>query len=746
LNDKYGNKVGLMMKKENQTINGQAGEENLEQQLEELELRLQEKQTKHATLQEKLAHYESEFSAGEKMFQSLKNTIKSTKAAVRAVPAYLLGRRNPKQLYSNKYKQKAAENKLKMYKKYLYDLGFEKRARKDLQDLYFQTEDPYLKSALALELGLYYANQLDKRTAPFTIQFLTTALGKRIGPERVRKLAVLLAEALELLGREKEATKLLMDLLDQETHPDLYLALANLEKTPEERLKWINHVLKGYDLQEVKLNEEVKRDAYYRLTTDPIQKRMEAKSPKVSVIIPAYNAESGIRIALDSLLNQTWSNIEILVIDDCSTDQTLDTVKSYTEKHNNVHLFSTEVNSGPYVARNIGLTHATGEFVTVNDADDWSHPEKIEIQVKHLLENPEVIANTSYHARLTEHLKPYRRSMPGKYIFSNMSSLLFRKEAVLEKIGYWDEVRFAADSEFKNRLKKAFGEDAVVDVPTGPLSFPMQSSNSLTASSSFGYAGFLMGVRKEYRESYGYFHEHAESLYMPRNPEKRLFPVPQPMLPNRTTNKGNTREVDVAIIADFRLEPEPYLIDQLKVLKKMGHQVGLVQMGTYDLKIKPATHTSIRELIDGNAIQLLVYGEKVYCNQVLIYNPAIFTEEQKYIPHLTAQFVDVVITEVPRKLAGDKEKEHYHIRKSSRAIDAYLQVKSKWYPLDETLRTELKETHRREIQSISLSTKNWLEETKTDRLFQQFIEKNIVDQHPLLLEGRDNGESTSKPS
>src|SRR5699024_3143580 len=109
------------------------------------------------------------------------------------------------------------------------------------------------------------------------------------------------------------------------------------------------------------------------------------------------------------------------------------------------------------------------EFVTVNDADDWSHVEKLEIQVKYLINHPSIIANTSEHARLTEgDLKLYRRGTPGRYIFPNMSSFMFRRQEVLDELGYWDSVRFAADGEFKRRLIRVFGTQAIVDVKTGP--------------------------------------------------------------------------------------------------------------------------------------------------------------------------------------------------------------------------------------------------------------------------------------
>lgn len=702
--------------------------------LEELEARLAEKEEKQRGVSKELARFEMEFSQGERMLQTLKNGKRQLRTALRSVPAYLSGRRNFKQVYSTAYKQKSAENKLRSYKKYLYDLGFEERALADLQELYFHTENRYMKQALAWELGLYYANKLDPRKARHTLYFLrVVADDSARNTDRRRKVAILQAESLVSLGKHQEAKQLLMELLETDKHADLYVALANTEETPAERLTWVNEALRHYDLQEITLMKDDGKDAYYRLTTDPIQEKQVTTGPKVSVIIPAYNAESGIRVALDSLLKQTWTNIELIVVDDCSTDRTQEVVAAYAEQDSRVKLLATPENSGPYIARNIGLAQATGEFVTINDADDWSHPEKIQKQVEHLLEHQAVIANTSAHARLTEDLKPYRRSMPGKYIFSNMSSLLFRREPVLEKVGYWDRVRFAADSEFKNRLLAVFGPDAIVDLDSGPLSFPMQSSNSLTASSQFGYNGFLMGVRKEYKESYGFYHQQTDSLYMPAHPEERPFPVPEPMLPNRV-KKGSMRNLDVVFIADYRENFAPLILKQLEALKEMGMKVGLIQMGSYDLKIKHVIAPEIRSLIDGEHIQMLVYGERVNCDQLFIYHPGIFAEKQTYIPELTAQTVRVILTEMPSERKANKKVEHFNLRLCARRIDDYIKVKSKWYPMDEGLRENLLENHRRELNSIPLSVANWIEETGDKASFKNVIHDLRLEENPFRLE------------
>lgn len=90
---------------------------------------------------------------------------------------------------------------------------------------------------------------------------------------------------------------------------------------------------------------------------------------KVSVIVPVYNCEEYIQECITSLINQTWKNIEIIVVDDGSKDKTKDLVKSICAIDSRVKLFS-QNNSGPSIARNYGITKATGKYITFCDADD----------------------------------------------------------------------------------------------------------------------------------------------------------------------------------------------------------------------------------------------------------------------------------------------------------------------------------------------------------------------------------------
>ena len=112
---------------------------------------------------------------------------------------------------------------------------------------------------------------------------------------------------------------------------------------------------------------------------------MTTESPLISVIVPAYNAEIFIRRTLDSILAQTYTNIEILVVDDGSQDRTAEIVESFVEKDSRVTLLK-QKNAGVATARNLAIEKSRGEYIAPIDADDIWYPQKLEKQVQCMLE------------------------------------------------------------------------------------------------------------------------------------------------------------------------------------------------------------------------------------------------------------------------------------------------------------------------------------------------------------------------
>ena len=114
--------------------------------------------------------------------------------------------------------------------------------------------------------------------------------------------------------------------------------------------------------------------------------------PKVSIIIPAYNTSRYITKAVESALGQTEENIEVIVVDDASTDNTVEVVKSFTDQR--LTILVNETNKGPSYSRNRALKEAKGEWIALLDSDDWYAPNRLEILLNvAITENADIIAD-----------------------------------------------------------------------------------------------------------------------------------------------------------------------------------------------------------------------------------------------------------------------------------------------------------------------------------------------------------------
>lgn len=111
--------------------------------------------------------------------------------------------------------------------------------------------------------------------------------------------------------------------------------------------------------------------------------------PKISVILPFFNAEKTLEAAVKSILNQTFSDFELLLIDNCSTDESFSIAQNLAKKDHRIRLISEE-KSGVANAMNCGLENAQGKFIARMDADDISLPERLEKQVTFLKQNHEI--------------------------------------------------------------------------------------------------------------------------------------------------------------------------------------------------------------------------------------------------------------------------------------------------------------------------------------------------------------------
>ncbi len=149
---------------------------------------------------------------------------------------------------------------------------------------------------------------------------------------------------------------------------------------------------------------------------------MENKTPKVSVLIPAFNYAQYLPEAIDSVLAQSYTDFELIVVDNCSTDNTMDIVNSYIEKDSRIKLHINETNIGMYRNYNQALLLAKGIYIKFLNADDKFHPKLLEEFVNIFQENPSVSLVTSsrqYFGDKSDILKP------------RLSGLINGKKAIL---------------------------------------------------------------------------------------------------------------------------------------------------------------------------------------------------------------------------------------------------------------------------------------------------------------------------
>src|SRR5690606_27763972 len=109
---------------------------------------------------------------------------------------------------------------------------------------------------------------------------------------------------------------------------------------------------------------------------------LEQSNPLVTVYIPTYNRVELLKRAVDSVRNQTYKNLEIIIVDDCSKDSTHEYLAEISKKDSRIKYFIKEKNSGACVSRNIAIKNAKGDFITGLDDDDYFTLDRVEIFVK----------------------------------------------------------------------------------------------------------------------------------------------------------------------------------------------------------------------------------------------------------------------------------------------------------------------------------------------------------------------------
>ncbi len=241
---------------------------------------------------------------------------------------------------------------------------------------------PRAAGAAALALARWHGTAGAQETA---LDFARMARERNPALARDRRQVLIEAQLLDRIGR-RDAARALIDARIRSFDVSAALLRANTLDDDVARLAAINAVLARSGLSGLTL-----RDPSAPLSLDNLRGTADPGSisgAPVTVIVPVHDAEATLGTALRSLADQTHADLEILVVDDASRDASADVAAGFARADPRFRLIRQAENTGSYGARNRALAEARGEFVTVQDADDWSHPERIARHLADILHAP----------------------------------------------------------------------------------------------------------------------------------------------------------------------------------------------------------------------------------------------------------------------------------------------------------------------------------------------------------------------
>lgn len=283
----------------------------------------------------------------------------------------------------------------------------------------------------------------------------------------------------------KESFDFAKSYVNPDYYPELNLLRANDANNDKEWLECVNSYLSFQSLSCIDLSKG-EGNRFYRLFSVP--RRYVHVGPKVSIIMPVFNAGKTLEFAVVSILNQSWRNIELLIVDDASTDNSFEIMESLAAYDDRIKIFRNTVNVGPYVSKNKALLHASGDFITGHDADDWAHPERIERQVSYLVKYKQPVG-VCFMLRMLEtgeitFFSKRNAFSPDGILRRASISCIFERKFLFKKLGFWDCVRFGADSEMLARVEIALGHE-IFKMPFCSM-FCLDLDTSLTNNPVYG--------------------------------------------------------------------------------------------------------------------------------------------------------------------------------------------------------------------------------------------------------------------
>ena len=323
--------------------------------------------------------------------------------------------------------------------------------------------------------------------------------------------------------------------LENPENDEYHLCLSQLYRAAgkhEDALKQFNEIFANSELKLSRVDSLSSESEISVKNLYHTDKSIIHDGPLVSVVMTAYKSKELVRVAVNSILNQSYANLELIIVDDASPDNTFDYIQKIAKSDDRIIALRMKENGGTYVAKNHGMLHATGKYVTFHDSDDWAHRDKIRLQVEKLEATEGLIGTTTGYIRVDENSNIIYRGKGS--IRHACISLMINREKVISRLGYFDSVRVSADSEYERRIHAVFGKESIEHFHI-PLIVASVRTESLSGGGKFAldWTG-LSGPRLEYRQKFESYHDRIrngnEDGFVGFPLEDRTFDAPLDMI------------------------------------------------------------------------------------------------------------------------------------------------------------------------------------------------------------------------
>lgn len=307
------------------------------------------------------------------------------------------------------------------------------------------------------------------------------------------------------------------------------------------------------------------------------------KRPKISLIMKVYNGEQYLRAAVDSILSQTYKDFELLIIDDGSTDGSIDIVNSYSDDR--IRFLKNDHNMGLCKTQNRAMREALGEYIAIMDCDDISYPGRFARQAAYLDEHPDTVLCGSYRNNIIDDVEsdflPVREytseSLKFSLCFGNMffthSSIMFRGDVCRDNGILYGPARLAEDYQFIIRLS-GYGKIALLPEILIAYRIYSQSTSNVRRQELANQAA---DIRRDYVRSLGLADMYTDILLAEKSDGKGFAEYTAAMcqvaaiLGADISQTGNAYDIACSVVREYLLSCQKYSMGLWRAVKKQGY-------------------------------------------------------------------------------------------------------------------------------------------------------------------------------